>query len=257
MSADSAKNRSSTRQKIRMVILILSFLLVPVTIFYISPIVLMMGASEGIITGSLILIILLFLISLFAGRIWCGWLCPMGAWQEFWSPVIRRPVTSGWRNLIKYAVFVLWLLAIVASFMAAGGIRGIDPFYGTVGGISVSSFDVLKMVVMIFVVILVVAFIVGKRGFCHLICPIAVIMIAGRAIRNRLGWSALRLSAAADACTGCRTCERNCPMGLPVRDMVKRERMEDAECILCARCADSCPEHAIGYSVGPGEQQTR
>ena len=210
----------------------------------------MMGAAEGIVTGSLILYILLFFIALFAGRFWCGWLCPMGAWQEFWSPVIKRPVTAGGRDLIKYGVTMLLLIAIVASFVAAGGMKGIDIFYGTVGGISVSSLDVLQIVVMIFISILVIAFITGKRGFCHVICPIAGIMVIGRILADRVGWSALRLSVQNDGCTGCRTCQKECPMGLAVTEMVRNNQMENHDCILCARCADSCPEGVIGYSFG-------
>ncbi|MCK9579500.1 MAG: hypothetical protein M0Q92_03495, partial [Methanoregula sp.] len=57
---DIQKKTVSSRQTFRKWILILSFLLIPVTIFYISPIVLMMGAAEGIATGSMILLILLF-----------------------------------------------------------------------------------------------------------------------------------------------------------------------------------------------------
>lgn len=249
MAKENKNKTSSPRQKIRLILLILSFLLIPVTIFYISPIILMMGAAEGIVTGSLILYILLFFIALFAGRIWCGWLCPMGAWQEFWSPVIKRPVTAGWRDLVKYGFTVLLLIAIVSSFIVAGSIKGIDIFYGTVGGISISSLDVLQVVMMIFITILVIAFITGKRGFCHVVCPIAGIMIAGRFLANRVGWSALRLSVQNDACTSCRTCQKECPMGLAVPEMVRNNQMENPDCILCARCADTCPEGVIGYSI--------
>ena len=166
MAKENKNKTLSPRQKIRLILLILSFLLIPVTIFYISPIILMMGAAEGIVTGSLILYILLFFIALFAGRIWCGWLCPMGAWQEFWSPVIKRPVTAGWRDLVKYGIAMLMLIAIVSSFVAAGGIKGIDLFYGTVGGISISSLDVLQVVMMIFIMIPALAPSIGA-GIIH------------------------------------------------------------------------------------------
>ncbi|MDD1715667.1 MAG: 4Fe-4S binding protein [Methanolinea sp.] len=247
-SKESGKSKSS-RQKIRKWILILTFLAIPVTIFYISPIVIMMGASEGVVTGAFLLYILLFVLSLFAGRIWCGWLCPMGACQELGSPVIKKTVKDGWPNWIKYVVTVLWIAAIARAFLAAGGIQGIDPFYGTVYGISVSSLQVLMMVVLIFTGIFLVAFLTGKRGFCHILCPIAGIMVLGRKIRNAVGWPALQLTADASRCTDCLTCSKRCPMGLDVHGMVRKGEMERADCILCAGCADSCPAGAITYSV--------
>ena len=244
----SAFSGDSKRQKIRRILLILMFILIPVTIFYVSPIVIMMGASEGVVSGSMILFILLFIISLFAGRIWCGWLCPMGAWQELCSPVISRRITRGWLNWIKFGIALLWLGAIVLTFLSAGGIRGVDPFYGTVNGISVSSPDVLMIVGVIFAFIFIVTFIAGKRGFCHVLCPIATIMIAGRWLSGKAGFAALRLGSVSSACIDCNKCTDTCPMGLDVHAMVRNEKMENSECIMCASCADTCPERAISYS---------
>lgn len=243
--SQATKQPVSSRQNIRKWILILSFLLVPVTIFYISPIVVMMGAAEGIASGSLLLYIVLFILSLFVARLWCGWLCPMGAWQEICSPVIKHTVKEGWRNYLKYGVTVLWLAAIAFSFYRAGGIRSVDPFYGTVNGISITSLDILMIVGIIFAFIFLIAFITGRRGTCHVFCPIATLMIAGRKIRNLVSWPALQLSSDASRCIDCGACSKNCPMGLDVNGMVRKDEMENAECIMCASCADTCPKGVI------------
>jgi polyferredoxin len=105
------------------------------------------------------------------------------------------------------------------------------------------------IVVMIFSGIFIVAFLTGRRGFCHILCPIAGIMVAGRKIRNFVGWPALQLSADENLCIDCNTCSKRCPMGLDVHGMVRRGKMENADCILCATCADVCPKGAIEYSV--------
>ena len=239
----------SSRQNIRRWILILSFILIPVTIFYISPIVIVMGAAEGVATGSLLLYVLLLILSLVVARLWCGWLCPMGAWQEICSPVIKHTVKDGWRNGIKYGVTVLWLAFIAYSFFSAGGIRTVDPLYGTVNGISISSLPVLMMVGIIFALLFIVAYFTGRRGFCHVFCPIAGIMVLGRKIRNIIGWPALQLSADASRCIDCMKCSAGCPMGLDVNGMVRKNEMENADCILCASCADACPKGAITYGM--------
>lgn len=243
----ATKKPVSSRQNIRKWILILSFLLIPITIFYISPIVILMGAAEGVATGSLLLYIVLFILSLFVARLWCGWLCPMGAWQEICSPVIKHTVKEGWRNYLKYGVTVLWLAAIVSAFYSAGGILSVDPFYGTVNGLSISSLQVLMMVGIIFAIIFIIAFFAGRRGTCHVFCPIAAFMILGRKIRNLVSWPALQLSADASRCIDCGACSKNCPMGLDVNGMVRKDEMENAECIMCAGCADTCPKGAITF----------
>ena len=70
------------RQKIRKALMLLMFALFPVIYYYFSPYLIIMGAAEGIIVGSLIVFASLFVFSLFLGRAFCGWVCPAGATQE-------------------------------------------------------------------------------------------------------------------------------------------------------------------------------
>ncbi len=238
---------ASSRQKFRKWLLVLSFVLLPITLVYISPIIILMGAAEGIATGSMILFIANFFLSLVVARLWCGWLCPMGAWQEICSPVMKHTVQEGWRNSVKYLVTALWLALLAFLFFRAGGIRAVNPFYSTDHGLSITSLAPVVVVIVIFALIFTVAYFMGRRGFCHVFCPVAALMIAGRKIRNLIGWPALQLDADASRCIDCNRCSRECPMGLDVHDMVREEKMENAECIVCAGCADTCPEGAIRY----------
>lgn len=246
---DKPRSSAPFRQTLRSWILIISFLLLPVTLVYISPIIILMGAMEGVATGSMILFTALFFLSFFVARLWCGWFCPMGAWQEICSPVMKHTVQEGWRNSVKYGVTVIWVGLLVYLFIGAGGIRTINPFYNTENGLSITSLPALIVVAVIFLIIFVIAYLAGRRGFCHVLCPVAGLMVLGRKIRNLAGWPALHLSADATRCTDCRKCSRECPMGLDVNRMVHNGGMENADCILCASCADACPQGAITYGV--------
>jgi polyferredoxin len=237
-----------SRQTIRKAILVVSFLLIPVTLFYVSPIVILMGAAEGVATGSLLLFAALAVLSLGVSRLWCGWLCPMGAWQEICSPVMKHRV-DGRRDRVKYGVTVLWLSLLAYLFIGAGGVRTVDPFYGTVNGVSVTSPETLVIVGVIFLAIFAAAYFLGRRGFCRVLCPIAALMITGRKIRNAVGWPALQLAADAGRCIDCKRCSKACPMGLDVHGMVREGRMESTECILCGECVDTCPEDVIACGV--------
>jgi ferredoxin len=66
--------------------------------------------------------------------------------------------------------------------------------------------------------------------------------------RNHFKWSSLQLKANPEACKHCHACTNNCPMSLPVEDMVQKESMENVECILCGTCVDGCKQDVLKYA---------
>ncbi|MEF9426500.1 MAG: hypothetical protein L0956_04760 [Candidatus Mariimomonas ferrooxydans] len=62
------ERKSIIRQRIRTGIIFITFLLLPAVYYYFSPYLIIMGASEGIISGSFIVFAFLFLSSLFFGK---------------------------------------------------------------------------------------------------------------------------------------------------------------------------------------------
>jgi len=241
---------SIIRQRIRKTLIILSFILLPATFAYISCPIITQGASEGIVTGGLILFILLFISSLFLGRLWCGWLCPGGGLQEIYFDINNKPVKIGKLNWLKYLMFpAIILIPLISAIRSAGGFTSIDLFYYTDHGISIARQGAYIIFFVQIAFFTVFALLGGKRSFCHYFCPIAVIMIAGRMIRNLIRWPALHLSADASRCTDCNKCSRDCPMGLDVSNMIRLERMENTECILCGVCVDICPKQAIHFEL--------
>ncbi|WP_292518019.1 4Fe-4S binding protein [Methanoculleus sp.] len=240
--------RQALRQRVRIALLIFSFVLMPVTFVYVSCPLITEGASQGIATGGLFVFTFLFIGSLFFGRLWCGYLCPAGGLQEIYARINGRPVTVGWLNYLKYPVFLGIFGSIALAVHSAGGLWVFDPFYQTSNGISIDRPGAYTLLYAQIAFITVFALLAGRRGFCHTFCPIAVMLIIGRKIRNLAGWPALRLAADAGRCVDCGKCSEICPMSLDVRSMVREGRMEHAECILCGECLDACPEGAVRYA---------
>ncbi len=239
-----------SRQRIRKTLIILSFVLLPATFAYISCPIITQGASKGIVTGGLILFILLFISSLFLGRLWCGWLCPAGGLQEIYFDINNKTAIAGRLNWLKYIMFLAVIfIPLISAIRSAGGFTAVDIFYNTDHGISIAKPGAYIIFFAQITFLTAFALLGGKRGFCHYFCPIAVIMIIGRKIRNLIRWPALHLSADASRCTNCNKCSKNCPMGLDVSNMVRLGRMENTECILCGGCVDVCPEQAIHYRL--------
>ena len=232
------------RQRLRRALLLGSLLLFPVTINYHSPYLILQGGMEGVLAGSALLFAGQFLFSIFFGRLFCGWLCPAGALQEACAGIVDKPVKKR-ANIVKYILWVPWLGSIIAGFVAAGGIQRIDPLYYTDGGISVNEPGNYIVYFGVILLLIVLAFAVGRRGACHSACWMAPFMVLGGLIGRALRLPMLQMKPAQEECTSCKTCEKICPMSLPVQSMVAKGDMQNTECILCASCADACPSHVI------------
>ena len=244
------------RQQTRKILTIVMFVLFPVIYYYFSPYLIIMGASQGIITGSLLVFAALFASSLFVGRVFCGWICPGGATQELCAMARKKGFKNGKKNLIKYAIWAPWITIIALLFFQAGGVKAVDPLYQTYYGISVSNIYSAVIFIAIAGLIAGLALAAGKRASCHTICWMAPFMIIGRKIRNSVNWPSLQLVADKEKCVNCKVCNQKCPMSLAVESMVQQNSMENSECILCGSCVDSCPKQVIKYSFGKKRNQT-
>jgi ferredoxin-type protein NapH len=247
------------RQRVRKVLVILAFLSFPITMNFLSPYVIIDGAMNGIVNGSLVMFGLMFLSSLFLGRLWCGWVCPGGGMQEIVEPVNNKPVNGAKTDWVKWAIWILWISLILWFVVSAGGYYRVDLLHLTQNGISVAGSEdrpiffaylIYYIVVGLFIGLAIFA---GRRAGCHTICWMAPFMITGRWIRNRFGWVSLRLVADSSECSDCKSCTKTCPMSLDVNAMVQAEKMEHVECILCGTCVDNCSKKAIRYSFSAGK----
>ena len=235
------------RQKIRLMILVVSLLLFPVVLNYLSPYVIIMAASEGVVNGSMLLFGVLFVGALVFGRGWCAWVCPAAGIGEICAAVQPKPVGKKAR-WSKWIIWVIWLMIIGAFVISAGGYKRVEPLFLTEEIVSVTMPQQYIIYYFVLTTIVVLSLTVGRRGFCHTTCWMAPFMIIGRKISNWLRLPGLRLHVNAQQCTDCEVCTRNCPMSLDVHGMVKAENMEHVDCILCGQCADGCSKDVIYYT---------
>lgn len=237
------------RQNLRRLVIISSMLLFPITIYYFSPYIIIQGAVNGIITGSFIVFLSLLVGSVFFGRIFCAYICPAGGIQECASFINGKSPKQGWKNYIKYAIWIVWIASIILLFIFRRQRVTVDFFYLTDHGISIANiygYVIYYGIVLLFFVPAVVA---GERTLCHYICWMAPFMVLGTKIGKLLHIRQLRLEAKKDACIGCHLCDKNCPMSLKVEEKVKAGKLYDSECILCGACIDNCPKKVISYKM--------
>jgi polyferredoxin len=238
-----------TMQKTRYLLLTVSFLLFPITIYYFSPVLIINAGLEGIINGSFIVFSIMCISSIFVGRLFCAYLCPVGCLQEYLFHVNNKQPKQGWKNRIKYGIFIIWIFMIIFSYIHAGGIKGIDFFYQTDHGISISKIQSYVIYYGIVLIILIPSLVGGKRAFCHYFCWMAPFMVIGMRLRHLFHISGLHLMVKSGQCIFCDKCTNACPMGLNTKAMVKNNKMNNTECIQCGACVDNCPQKVLKYTV--------
>lgn len=231
------------RQRVRMGLLVYSALMFPLTFFLLSPYVIVISAADGVLNGSAMIFGLLLVFSVIGSRLFCGWLCPGGAVQDFISNANSRPWNSRWKNLSKYVIWMVWFSFIVFLWIHNGPIKGDFLHFMDI--------NIIYMIIYAVVVSLIYLFtlMTGRRGMCHSLCWMAPFMVIGETIADFFHIPRFRLKAKPDDCVSCGKCSRICPMGLNIAEMVKSGRLDNTECINCLECVDECPKKAISFGI--------
>lgn len=177
--------------------------------------------------GGFILFLCLIPATYLFGRVWCGWICHMGALQEFIH--LRGSRTYGTapltRKIIRVACY-LFLAAFVVQIavMKTNLFCQIDPFRTA---FTLTSPFAISWILL--GVVLVTSLYV-TRPFCRTVCPVGL----------TLGWVSLipgaRVLNKGRRCTVCASCREECPTQAIREDMSVRH----AECLMCGKCLDSC-----------------
>ncbi len=238
------------RQTIRRTVILVSFLLFPVTIWYFSPYLIIQAASEHIMNGSFFVFAAMLVASMFLGRVWCGYLCPAGGLQECLIRCNGEPAKQGRRNYIKYGIWTVWIIAVIVTFLLGKNGFTVDFFYMTDHGVSVTAINNYVVYYGVILLLVLPALIHGRRGACHYVCWMAPFMVIGGSIGRFLHLPQLHIEANQEDCVSCGRCSKVCPMGLDVRAMVRDgTNASCTECIHCGECVDECPKKVLSYRM--------
>jgi len=162
--------------------------------------------AEGIASGSyiqpgvLLLFALPLAVALFAGRVFCGGACPLGAIQELlhWKSVfIPRPLD---RILRLIPVLLLLIFSVCAIFGIGFPLCYLEPY------LPVFLLDFATPFAILSAVFLLVGLFVS-RPFCRYVCPYGVLL------RFFSYFSLLKPQITSHECVNCRLCEQGCPNG--------------------------------------------
>ncbi|MCX6224090.1 MAG: 4Fe-4S dicluster domain-containing protein [Bacteroidia bacterium] len=167
------------------------------------------------------------ILTLIFGRFFCGWICPMGSLQHFFSNLTGRfrkeKHSKTGRSLlsIKYLLLIPVILISLLGLNLAGWLDPISLLTRSLAGLH----DPLILLILTGIILLNIG---QHRFFCRVLCPLGAIfgLVARFCL---LKW------VPGQSCAGCRHCLNACAVSpdLPHESL-------SSECLLCMNCARSC-----------------
>ena len=220
-------------------------------------------------------IVLLVLLTILLGRVYCSVICPLGVFQD----VVARFGKRGKKLPYSFSAAKLWLrygiltLYIVALLLSMGSVVALFDPYGAYGRIAnnfflpawqwgnnilaliaervdsyafytkdvwMKSLSTFMIAAVTFVVVAILAWRNG-RTYCNTICPVGTFL--GFVSR----YSLFQIRIDGQKCNKCSVCTRNCKAACI---NCKEGKVDHSRCVSCMNCIERCDRNAINYQFG-------
>jgi polyferredoxin len=215
--------------------------------------------TSGTVYKGLLLSLLIVVPTLFLGRFFCSWVCPLGIMNQIAGRLFRRrrPLEeqedNAYRAVFRVKYYVLTALLVLAAF---GTLQTglLDPIALTVRSFTVAVIPALDHVGApihlhapvfwggVLIALLFLAILAANRfmtrWWCRVVCPLGALL----GVLSRR--APLRIWRDVDRCTDCNKCLRHCQGACdPHREL------RVSECHVCMNCIEDCPEDALHFGL--------
>lgn len=189
--------------------------------------------------SAFVLMYLSFFLAILFGPVLCGWVCPLGSIQEWFSKLGQKIFKKKFNRFIpykfdKYLRFIrygvlAWVIYITA-ISADLAFNEIDP-YSALFHLWSSDLAVGGLIVLI---ITLISSLFVERPWCKYACPYGALL----GITNL--FSIFKIRRRSSTCIDCDLCNDACPMNIEVS---KASVVRDHQCISCLKCTseEACP----------------
>ncbi len=225
----------------------------------------LVGISTALTTrtiySGLIFSLVILLLTIALGRVFCNWVCPFGTLHHFTGWAFGRFTTKqridANRYRPSYAIKYMILIAmLVAAMFGSLQIGLLDPIatihrsvtIGVMPGLqeaSPATFGDIRVyhlawLVGLMLLALVLLNLLIPRFFCRVLCPLGALL--GMFSRFSL-W---RVHRDKDKCTSCGLCRTHCEGACDPDTSLRK-----SECLVCFNCVDDCPHGALKFGYLP------
>lgn len=236
--------------------------------------------APAVLSGSLVIVAILLILTLLFGRIYCSVFCPMGVFQDLAAWFSKRGKKkrrfkynfSKPKTILRLAVLLLAIVAAVAGLqfvlgliepysaygrmvtalfrpLYVAGNNGLEAIFTSFGDhtfyreqVAIISVSALVIGVVTF---LMIGFLAWRNGrtYCNTICPVGTIL----GFFSRRSWFGVRIDTG--KCTSCGLCEKTCKAACIDS---KGKTVDRNRCVDCFNCLNVCKFDAIHYTL-PGK----
>jgi len=168
---------------------------------------------------------------LWGRALFCGWLCPFGALQEFthhFGRALRLPQfepSKAWDRRLKGLKYIVLASLVALVFVAPAQLDKaieVEPFKT-----AITTFFVREWYYVAYALGLLLLSMVLFKGFCRYLCPLGAFMALGGLLRGR-AWIARRTECG----TPCQLCTVRCQYGA----ITRAGKVQYSECFGCLDC---------------------
>jgi len=236
----------------------------------------------AVLSFSAVGFIIVLILSLLFGRVYCSTLCPMGTLQDVFSFLSRKlSIKKRYKytrpmNIVRYGFLILSLVSLVFGSLLS--LYLLDPYsnFGRIfsdlvrpGVISFNNmlaglFERLNWFFLykvdhkgfawreaafpIFMLAVVLWLSIWHgRLFCNTVCPVGTFL----GVLSRI--SVFRINMDKVSCTQCGKCSAVCKSScINIREM----KVDFSRCVGCFNCLKSCPSVSINYKLSLPEKKT-
>jgi len=193
------------------------------------------------------------LATLALGRIWCGWICPLGTVLDLFGTNVREAIPERLLQAKYFLLFVgvaaavlgsltlVWLDPITISSRALAGT--IYPAVLRAMADSPGSRSLQPVVYPLLALPLVFALVMNlvvRRFWCRYLCPLGALL----ALLSKYSWVKRFVR---DTCVSCSQCLPECPMDtISGQDFTS----DPDDCIQCLNCHARCAVTSLSFKAG-------
>lgn len=225
------------------------------------------------------IVVLLIVLTLAFGRIYCSVICPLGVFQDLVAWLGKKRKKNRYRyskpmNGLRYGVLGLFVVAIAAGIGSLVALLAPYSSYGRMASnllqplwqwgnnglaylaeradsyafysvdVWLKSLSTFMIASSTFVVLAILAWRNG-RTYCNTICPVGTVL----GFLAKYSW--LKPVIDTSKCVNCGLCARNCKSACI---HMKEHKIDYSRCVACMDCIGKCHKGAISYTHPSGKK---